>query len=91
MTERGKLNGTKQEVMILKSGKQTFEDPIIPDVEDLASATECTGLTPASVQTPEEAEAYTQLYNIHEQKTAWKKETNGKPIPRKEQREWQTR
>lgn len=53
--------------------------------EDLASASECTGLTPAAIQTPEEAENYAELYDIHEQKTAWKKETNGKPAPRKEQ------
>lgn len=54
------------------------------EVEDLASATECTGLIPAGVQTPAEAENYAELYAIHEQKTAWKKETNGKPQPRKE-------
>lgn len=53
--------------------------------EDLASASECTGLTPSAIQTPEEAENYAELYDIHEQKTAWKKETNGKPQPRKEQ------
>ena len=54
------------------------------EVEDLASATECTGLVPAGIQTPEEAENYTELYAIHEQKPAWKRETNGKPVPRKE-------
>ena len=54
------------------------------DVEDLASATECTGLTPAAVQTPEEAQNYAQMYAIHELKPSWKKETNGKPQPRKE-------
>jgi len=53
--------------------------------EDLASASECTGLTPAAIQTPDEADNYAELYAIHEQKTAWKKETNGKPVPRKEQ------
>ena len=56
----------------------------ITDVEDLASATECTGLIPAGIQTPEEAENYAELYAIHEQKTHWKKETNSKPLPRKE-------
>ena len=56
----------------------------IMEVEDLASATECTGLIPAGVQTPEEAENYAELYAIHEQKPHWKKETNGKPLPRKE-------
>ena len=49
-----------------------------------ASATECTGLVPAGVQSPDEAENYAQLYAIHEQKPAWKRETNGKPIPRNE-------
>jgi len=56
----------------------------IMEAEDLASATECTGLVPAGLQTPEEAENYTELYAIHEQKPAWKRETNGKPVPRKE-------
>lgn len=47
------------------------------DVNELASATECTGLIPAAVQTPEEAQAYTHMYAINRQKTAWeeKKET----------------
>lgn len=58
--------------------------PIL-EPEDLASASECTGLTPAAIQTPDEADNYAELYAIHEQKTAWKKETNGKPVPRKEQ------
>ena len=57
--------------------------PIL-ETEDLASATECTGLVPAGVQTPDEAENYAQLYAIHEQKPAWKRETNGKPVPRNE-------
>lgn len=57
--------------------------PIL-ETEDLASATECTGLVPAGVQSPDEAENYAQLYAIHEQKPAWKRETNGKPIPRNE-------
>ena len=41
------------------------------DVEELASASECTGLIPAAVQTPEEGQNYAELYAIHEQKTAW--------------------
>lgn len=46
-------------------------NPPIRKVEELASATECTGLTPAAVQTPGEAESYADLYAIHRQKTAW--------------------
>lgn len=57
----------------------------VMDTEELVSSTECTGLTPAAVQTPDEAQDYAELYAIHEQKPAWKKETNGKPVPRKEQ------
>ena len=69
----------------MKKATQAPENPLpIMDVEDLASATECTGLIPAGLQTPEEGENYAQLYAIHEQKPAWKKETNGKPVPRKE-------
>ncbi len=52
--------------------------------EDLVSMSECTGLAPAAIQTPEEAENYANLYAIHEQKTAWKGEENGNPVPRKE-------
>ena len=54
----------------------------IRDVEELASATECTGLVPAAIQTPEEAENYAQLYAIHTQKPSWKREENGKPEQR---------
>ena len=57
-------------------------DPRVWDVEDLASATECTGLVPAAIQTPEEAEDYSRLYAIHLQKTAWTREENGKPEQR---------
>jgi len=67
--------------------KETWEPKVetsFNEVEDLASATECTGLIPAGVQTKAEAENYAELYAIHEQKPAWKKETNGKPQPRKE-------
>ena len=46
----------------------------VREVEDLASATECTGLTPAAIQSPEEAENYAELYAIHEQKPAWENE-----------------
>lgn len=67
----------------MKESAKHTQLPIM-DVEDLASATECTGLVPAGIQTPEEAEEYAQMYAIHEQKPAWKRETNGKPVPRKE-------
>ena len=53
----------------------------IEEAEDLASFTECTGLTPAAVQTEEEGEAYAELYAIHTQKPAWK---NGKTEPGKQ-------
>ena len=46
-------------------------DPLVWETEELASATECTGLVPAAIQTPEEAENYSRLYTIHLQKTAW--------------------
>ena len=49
--------------------KEKLKTPI-SDVEDLASATECTGLVPAGIQSPEEAENYAELYAIHQQKPA---------------------
>lgn len=47
------------------------QNPPIRRVEDLASTTECTGLVPAAIQTPAQAENYAELYAIHQQKTAW--------------------
>ena len=40
-----------------------FESP-----EVVASATECTGLSPAAVLDEQEAGAYAQLYSVHRQK-----------------------
>jgi hypothetical protein len=42
---------------VRKSGRNP-SDPLVWDVEKLASATECTGLVPAAIQTPEEAEEF---------------------------------
>lgn len=57
-------------------------NPLEWDVEKLASATECTGLVPAAIQTLEEAEDYSRLYAIHLQKPAWTREEAGKPEQR---------
>ena len=57
-------------------------DPAAWDTQQLASATECTGLVPAAIQTPEEAQDYARLYAIHRQKPAWTREENGKPEQR---------
>lgn len=62
-----------------KTEKEKRPDPVVQEVENLASATECTGLVPAAVQTPEEGSSYAQLYAIHEQKPAWQAEKDGKP------------
>lgn len=64
------------------SNSRNPSDPLVWDVEELASATECTGLVPSAIQTPEEAEDYSRLYAIHLQKTAWTREENGKPEQR---------
>ncbi len=56
-----------------RNPSESLVNPPIREVEELASATECTGLTPAAVQTPSEAENYAQLYAIHMQKPAWKR------------------
>ena len=42
----------------------------MPEVAELASATECTGLIPSAVRTPGQAHSYAELYAIHEQKPA---------------------
>ena len=54
-------------------------NPLVWEVEKLASAAECTGLVPTAIQTPEEAEEYSRLYAIHLQKTAETKEATSKP------------
>lgn len=61
-----------------KAEKGKRPDPVVQEVENLASVTECTGLVPAAVQTPEEGSSYAQLYAIHEQKPACQTEKNGK-------------
>lgn len=65
--------------MLRKNVSQApIPNPPPVEVNELASATECTGLIPAAVQTPEEAQSYTRMYAINRQKTAWeeKKETH---------------
>ncbi len=47
---------------------QNEKDQPIRDVQDLASATECTGLIPAAVEDESEADQYARLYAIHRQK-----------------------
>ncbi len=48
--------------------RQTPVNPPAPEVAELASATECTGLIPSAVRTPGQARSYADLYAIHEQK-----------------------
>lgn len=50
------------------SARQTPVNPPVPKVEELASATECTGLIPSAVHTPGQARSYADLYPIHAQK-----------------------
>ena len=45
-----------------------LRNPPIRDVENLSSATDCTGLIPAAVFTESEADHYAHLYAIHRQK-----------------------
>ena len=42
------------------------DDPFY-DQETTVSATECTGLIPAGIDTEEEAENYADLYSVHSQ------------------------
>ncbi len=58
-----------------RASKAPISNPPPVETNGLASATECTGLTPAAVQTPEEARHYAHMYDIHRQKTAWAAET----------------
>ena len=52
----------------MKENRQNFEkqDPFY-NLETVASATECTGLTPSAVLDDQEGEAYAELYAIHRQ------------------------
>ena len=51
--------------------KKPLPNPPLPETNDLASANECTGLMPAAVQTQEEAQHYTSLYDIHHHIPSW--------------------
>ncbi len=50
--------------------RQMPVNPPVPEVAELASATECTGLIPSAVHTTGQARSYADLYAIHEQKPA---------------------
>jgi len=70
----------------MKSPEETTNEKLVTpirEVEDLASATECTGLTPAAVQSEEEGESYAHLYAIHQQKPAWENEELAASRPKK--------
>ena len=45
--------------------RQMPVNPPVPEVAELASATECTGLIPSAVRTPGQAHSYAELYAIH--------------------------
>ncbi len=47
-----------------KKRRKTPPDPLF-DVEQAASATECTGLMPAQIQSDEQGEALSELESIH--------------------------
>lgn len=62
----------------VKHGKKPLENPPILGIEKLASATECTGPDPGGpFRRPDRQENYTELYAIHEQKTAWEDDRMG--------------
>ncbi len=44
---------------------ETIKNPPAIDVENLASATECTGLIPSAISNEETANHYAQLYDAH--------------------------
>lgn len=71
--EKMNLQGGEQEMKKKETVHTQSDCPTILETENLASATECTGLTPAAIQTPDEAENYSELYCIHKQKPAWKR------------------
>ena len=48
--------------------KPAPQNPPILDIENLSSATECTGLTPSAILTQSQAESYAALYGIHSQR-----------------------
>ena len=51
-----------------KEKRTELPNPPITEVENLSSATECTGLIPSAVTNSSEAEHYARLYAIHRQK-----------------------
>lgn len=49
------------------------------DINNMASMSECTGLIPSAVEDESEADAYGELYSIHEQKPT-DKDQKGSPV-----------
>ena len=52
--------------MMRKERKPVLPNPPIAEVENLSSATECTGLTPQPVMSEGAGESLSSLYAIHE-------------------------
>lgn len=50
------------------SRSDRLENPPIRDIENTASARDCTGLVPSAIQDDAVAERYSALYAIHRQK-----------------------
>ena len=48
--------------------RQMPVNPPVPEVAELASATECTGLLPSAVRRPGQPHRYALFYAFHEQK-----------------------
>lgn len=57
-----------REPMEPKDTTHALTNPPIMDIENVASSYDCTGLIPAAVADKDEAEHYSHLYAIHEQK-----------------------
>ncbi len=50
--------------------KEKYQNPPPLDVDEVAAASECTGLIPSAVETEAEGSAYQTLYGIPRQKPA---------------------
>lgn len=66
-----KNNASEQQPVRPVSGQdeaaEMARDKAFGEPELVASATECTGLSPAAVRSEEEAEHYAQMYGVHVQ------------------------
>jgi hypothetical protein len=66
----------KKTFSTMNTQNDNSQDDLFFDLDDIASATECTGLIPTPPESEAEAESYTQLYSIPKPQESNKKKNS---------------